>query len=176
MPALSGVISRPLFLRRWRAGGNAAASHFGFGDLGCSLPDGSFGGRPGVVDGEASGESGEVGVRGERLQLEERLQRGGAWSDTGLVFAREDGTAYHPMSVSRTFKRRVKRAKAPVIRFHDLRHAHATTLLKLGVHPKVVQERLGHSSIAITLDIYSHVISGMQEDAASRLGALINGS
>jgi len=55
------------------------------------------------------------------------------------------------------------------LRFHDLRHSHATQLLVEGVHPKVVQERLGHSSIAITLDLYSHVIGTLQEDAASRL-------
>jgi integrase len=62
-----------------------------------------------------------------------------------------------------------------VIRFHDLRHTHASLLLKAGVHPKVVQERLGHSSIAITLDIYSHVAPGMQEAAAAQLGALVFG-
>ncbi len=61
------------------------------------------------------------------------------------------------------------------IRFHDLRHTCATLLLEAGVHPKVVQERLGHSSIAITLDIYSHVTQGMQEGAAARLDAAIFG-
>lgn len=109
-------------------------------------------------------------------QLEERLEWGEAWTDTALVFTREDGTSIHPHTLSQTFDRRVARTKAPRIRFHDLRHTHATLLLQAGVHPKVVQERLGHSSIAITLDIYSHVAPGMQEDAAARLGAIVFGS
>jgi len=57
----------------------------------------------------------------------------------------------------------------PHIRFHDLRHAHASWLLRQGIHPKIVSERLGHSNIGITLDTYSHVMPGMQEDAARRL-------
>ncbi len=61
----------------------------------------------------------------------------------------------------------------PRIRFHDLRHTHATHLLSNGVHPKVAQERLGHSSVGITLDLYSHVLPGMQEDAAAKVDAAI---
>ena len=61
----------------------------------------------------------------------------------------------------------------PRIRFHDLRHTHATHLLSNGVHPKVAQERLGHSSVGITLDLYSHVLPGMQEDAAAKVDAVI---
>ena len=61
----------------------------------------------------------------------------------------------------------------PDIRFHDLRHTHATHLLTSGVHPKVAQERLGHSSVVITLDLYSHVLPGMQEDAAAKVDAAI---
>jgi integrase len=57
----------------------------------------------------------------------------------------------------------------PPIRFHDLRHAHATHLLSTGVHPKIASERLGHSKVGITLDLYSHVLPGMQEDAAARV-------
>ncbi len=63
----------------------------------------------------------------------------------------------------------------PVIRFHDLRHTCATLLLQAEVHPKVVQEMLGHSSIAITLDIYSHVVPSMQDEAAQRLGVMVFG-
>src|SRR5207237_5980379 len=81
-------------------------------------------------------------------QLQERMQWGEAWTDTGAVFTQEDGTAVHPTTLSQTFDRRVARTKLPRIRFHDLRHTHATLLLSAGVHPKVVQERLGHSSIA----------------------------
>ena len=63
----------------------------------------------------------------------------------------------------------VKSSGLPHIRFHDLRHSHATQLLKQGVHPKVVSERLGHSKVGITLDTYSHVLPGMQEDAADKI-------
>jgi integrase len=61
----------------------------------------------------------------------------------------------------------------PRIRFHDLRHAHATHLLASGVHPKVASERPGHSEVAITLDLYSHVMPGMQEDAAAKVDAAL---
>jgi hypothetical protein len=63
----------------------------------------------------------------------------------------------------------------PRIRFHDLRHTHATLLLQANVHPKVVEERLGHSSIKVTIDRYSHVIPSMQDEAAARIGALVDG-
>ena len=61
----------------------------------------------------------------------------------------------------------VRRSDMAHFRFHDLRHTHATLLLKQGVHPKIVSERLGHSNIGITLDTYSHVLPGMQEDAVT---------
>ena len=67
------------------------------------------------------------------------------------------------------------RVDLPRITFHDLRHTHATLMLGAGVHPKVVQERLGHASIQITLDTYSHVMPGMQADAAAKVGALVFG-
>lgn len=105
-------------------------------------------------------------------QLEERMAWGEAWADTDLVFTREDGNGLHPHTVSQAFKRSVPRTDVPVIRFHDLRHTHATLMLGAGVHPKVVQERLGHASIQITLDTYSHVIPG-QADAAVKVGALV---
>jgi integrase len=65
----------------------------------------------------------------------------------------------------RDFRKVLERAKLPQIRFHDLRHCHATLLLQQGVHPKVVQERLGHANISMTLDTYSHVLPGMQDRA-----------
>jgi integrase len=72
----------------------------------------------------------------------------------------------------RTFTRLISRiAGMPRVRFHDLRHSHATQLLLAGVHPKIAQERLGHATITTTLDLYSHVTDTMQEDAASRLDA-----
>ena len=71
------------------------------------------------------------------------------------------------------FERRLKRLKLTRIRLHDLRHSHATLALQAGVHPKVVQERLGHANIGITLDTYSHVTPAMQSDAAERVAALL---
>lgn len=72
------------------------------------------------------------------------------------------------------FRERCTAAGLPYIKLHGLRHTHATLMLRAGVHPKVVQERLGHSSIAITLDTYSHAVPAMQEDAAARVAALID--
>ena len=65
--------------------------------------------------------------------------------------------------------RKIEKTGLPVCRFHDLRHAHATHMLANGIHPKVASERLGHSKIGITLDLYSHVLPSMQEDAAERV-------
>jgi integrase len=77
-----------------------------------------------------------------------------------------------PQSVTHQFTRLVSRmADVPRVRFHDLRHSHATQLLLAGVHPKVAQERLGHATITTTLDLYSHVTDTMQVDAATRLDA-----
>lgn len=102
---------------------------------------------------------------------------GKAWVDSGLVFTREDGSPLHPQTMAWHFERSVRDAEGvPAIRFHDLRHTHATLDLQAGVHPKVVQERLGHSSISITLDLYSHVVPGMQEDAAAKVGAVVFGA
>ena len=67
----------------------------------------------------------------------------------------------------------MRRSGLPHVRLHDLRHSHATQLLKQGIHPKVVSERLGHSKISITLDTYSHVLPGMQEDAAQKIDAAL---
>ena len=73
----------------------------------------------------------------------------------------------------RSFRPLLERAGLPRIRFHDLRHTSATLLLAEGVHPKVVQERLGHSNISLTLDTYSHAVPTMQRDAADRMDDLI---
>jgi integrase len=107
-------------------------------------------------------------------QLEERLAWGPAWQDTGRVFTREDGTDLSPNGVSQTFAALVRACEGlPGIRLHDLRHTHATLALQAGVHVKVVAERLGHSSVKVTLDIYSHAIPAMQEDAAAKVAQLI---
>jgi len=89
-----------------------------------------------------------------------------------LVCARRDGEPLQPQSLTHEFPRFLARLKDfPRIRFHYLRHSHATQLLLAGVHPKVAQERLGHSTVTTTLDLYSHVTATMQEDAAGRLDA-----
>ena len=84
--------------------------------------------------------------------------------------AREDGEPKQPASLTNEFTYLVGRVKdLPKVRFHDLRHSHATQLLAAGVHPKIVQERLGHSTITTTMDLYSHVSETIQSDAAARL-------
>ena len=90
-----------------------------------------------------------------------------------MVFAYPDGSPLNPSTVTHAFGKLIKKAGLPHIRFHDLRHTHATLMLKGGVHPKIVSERLGHANIGITLDTYSHVVPGLQEAAALRFDALI---
>jgi integrase len=94
----------------------------------------------------------------------------GLWEDNGLVFATGVGT---PISrsdlITRSFKPLLRTAGLPNIRFHDLRHTCATLLLSKGVHAKLVQELLGHSTISITLDTYSHVLPGMGDAAAGAM-------
>jgi integrase len=110
-----------------------------------------------------------------RRQLEDRLAWGAAWTDTGYVFTSEDGLAMHPERITVLFGRLVASAGLPKVRLHDLRHTSASLMLAAGVHPKIVSERLGHSSISITLDLYSHVIPGLQAEAAEKLGEMILG-
>ena len=78
-----------------------------------------------------------------------------------------------PSNLYHNFKRLLKKAELPDIRFHDLRHTAATLMLQQGVHPKVVQERLGHSDISMTLNTYSHVLPVMQDEAAEKLDVLL---
>ena len=109
-------------------------------------------------------------LRAHRLrQAEELLRAGIRQCDDSFVYAREDGEPMQPRSLSQMW--RLARATMPLprIRLHDLRHGHATHLLAAGVHPKIASERLGHSRVGITLDLYSHVLPGMQEDAAARV-------
>ncbi len=106
--------------------------------------------------------------------LEDRMTLGlGAPDAEALVFTAPDGGPVNPESFSGHFQLLVKSAGLPTIRLHDLRHGHASLALAAGVHPKVVSERLGHSSVAFTLDVYSAVIPGLQEDAAERVAALV---
>jgi integrase len=109
-------------------------------------------------------------------QAAEQLAAGPAWAGGGLVFTRQDGAPLHPEYVRRRFDRRIARAGLPRIRFHDLRHTHATLALQAGVHPKVVSERLGHATVAITLDVYSHAIPALHQDAAATVANLVTGA
>jgi integrase len=108
----------------------------------------------------------------ERQALERAI-----FGDAGLdlVFSEPDGSPLHPHQFSQAFKIRTKQAGLPTIRLHDLRHTYATLALQAGVHPKVVSERLGHASVSITLDTYSHAIPAMEETAASLVAALFLG-
>lgn len=108
-------------------------------------------------------------------QLEEHLAAGEAWQDGDLVFAREDGSPLHPQAASKTFERLVRDAGLPKISLHGLRHTSATAGLRAGIPARVMQERLGHSNVAITLGIYSHVAAEMHDDAADLLGAALFG-
>ncbi len=111
-----------------------------------------------------------------RAQAERRLLLGPAYRDSDLVFCREDGEPIRPDTVGPRFKRLARAAGVPAIRFHDLRHSHATLALQAGVHPKVVSDRLGHASVAFTMDVYSASIPAMQADAADTVAALIFGT
>lgn len=109
-------------------------------------------------------------LRAHRLrQAEEFLKLGARQKDTTFIYAREDGEPIQPRSLTHGWQGLLAKTSLPRIRFHDLRHAHATHLLACGVHPKVASERLGHSKVGITLDLYSHVLPGMQADAAARV-------
>lgn len=102
-----------------------------------------------------------------------RLSLGPLWQDNGLVFPSEVGSILEDKRVHHTFQRICRRAGVPLIRPYDLRHSSASLLLAAGVHPKVVAERLGHSNVNLTLSTYSHVLPGLQRDAAETLEAMM---
>jgi integrase len=105
-----------------------------------------------------------------KKQLEEKIKLTGLHRDHGLIFATRVGTPINPENlVNRSFKPLLERASLPEIRFHDLRHTCATLLLGRGVHPKLVQELLGHATIAMTLDTYSHYMPSMGDQAAGAM-------
>ena len=88
-----------------------------------------------------------------------------------LICTTAAGTGIQPNSLTHEWQKAIKGKELPRIRFHDLRHTHATHMLASGVHVKVASERLGHSEVGITLDLYSHVLPGMQEDAVAKVDA-----
>ena len=109
-------------------------------------------------------------------QLEERLKAGEAWQEHNLVICTVIGGYISPGDISSKLLRNIlQKAGLPRIRFHDLRHSAATLLLSMGVHPKVVQELLGHSQISMTMDIYSHVLPTMQKEAMEKINTLLQG-
>ena len=109
-------------------------------------------------------------------QAKEKLALGPAYQDQDLIFAREDGSTPHPERLSKIFKSQADAAGLPEIRFHDLRHTYATLALQADVHPKIVSERLGHGDVGVTLNTYSHIIPALEEEAASRVAALLFGA
>ncbi|PED86678.1 site-specific integrase [Bacillus cereus] len=105
--------------------------------------------------------------------LKEKLSQGEEYQDNDLVMCTPSGTPINPANVRRSLNDLIKKAVVPKIRFHDLRHTHATLLLVKGVNVKVISERLGHSNIKITLDTYSHVLPTMQEDAVNKIEEIL---
>jgi len=106
----------------------------------------------------------------------ERAAWGPAWNDAGLVFTRENGTPLRPEYVTRHFQALVAQLGLPAIRLHDLRHTHASLALAAGVELKVVSERLGHSQISVTADLYTHVSREVGRSAADRIAGVLRGT
>ena len=137
----------------------------------------------GVITGTTKGGRGRSVAMDDDLKqvIEDQARRqqrhqellGEGYQDNLYVFCRPDGTQYNPDRVSKVFDREVKKAKIRRIRLHDLRHTWATLALSAGINPKVVQERLGHANVQITLAMYSHVMPGLQDEAAAQVSALI---
>lgn len=134
-----------------------------------STPKTSAGGRTINLDEETL----EVLRRHRTAQLQERLRAGASYVDHGLVFAHSDGTPHHPDRVSRSFRLATKKAGVPEVRLHDLRHCHATLLLLAGVPAHVVQRRLGHSHVSITLSVYAAVMPSQDREAADAFAAVM---
>ena len=105
-----------------------------------------------------------------------RLEIGSDWNKSGFVLTDEFGDPLEPGRITKAFTKMMKEMGTQGLRLHDLPHTHASIMLHEGVHPKVVSERLGHSSINITMDTYSHVIPRVQEDAAERFSNALNAS
>lgn len=113
-------------------------------------------------------------LRGHRVvQAYERLFAGSRWRENDLIFPSLIGTPLDPRNLFRQYKELLEQAGLPNIRFHDLRHTAATLMLQQHTHPKVVQERLGHSDISLTLNTYSHVLPDIQDEAAEKLSQVL---
>jgi integrase len=114
--------------------------------------------------------------RHQVTQKEWRLMAGEGWKDTGLVFTMPDGEGWNPDTITQAFERLVAVSGLPRITLHGLRHSHTTHLLASGTNPKLVSARLGHASVAFTLDRYGHVMPGQQAQAAAAVAALVDGA
>lgn len=113
--------------------------------------------------------------RHRECQEEAKKKAGRLWHENDLVFCTSIGTPLHPdRDVRLPFKALLQEASLPDIRFHDLRHSAATLLLAMGIHPKITQEILGHSTIAMTMNVYSHVLPTMQQDAIDKLNTMVD--
>ena len=137
----------------------------------------------GLVFGEPKTNSGRRSVRLSELalgelrklrvhQAERRLKAGPAWQDLDLVFASSTGTVLEAARITRTFQHDLKAASLPPIRLHDLRHTFATLALEQGVPMKAVQSALGHSTVAVTMDVYGHITPAMQDSVAETMDRL----
>ena len=104
----------------------------------------------------------------------QQVALGPVWQDKGFVFTRPDGRPLDPAKVTNALRRVVMATWLAGIPLHDLRHTHASLMPKAGVDSEVIQERLGHASVAITMDVYGHLLPGMQEDGAARFSKLLS--
>ena len=95
------------------------------------------------------------------------------FKNCGYVICKEDGTPYHPDSLTQKWERFTKRSGIRHIKLHGIRHTHATALMAAGVNPKVVQQRLGHSDVSITLNTYTHVLPSMDKEAAEKIDNIL---
>jgi integrase len=121
-------------------------------------------------------ESAIAALRAHKVrQVEERLLAGGRWRDTSHVFTTTIGTPLSGPNVTKRFQRQLAAAGLPRLRFHDLRHSCATLLLVQGVPARVIMEILGHSSIALTMNTYSHVMPSLKRDAADAMDRVLSG-
>ena len=114
-------------------------------------------------------------LKEEKQRIEkQKLKLGNSYEDNDLVVCTREGKPIIATNLVKAFKKDVKKVGLPIIRWHDLRHTHATMLIERNVNPKIIQERLGHSRIGVTLDIYSHVLPSMQREAVTQLDSVIS--
>jgi integrase len=104
-------------------------------------------------------------------QQKVKTDLGADYQENDLICCRDDGSIWPPSAFTSAYRDLLCRRKIGSVRFHDLRHSHVSQLLRSGVSPKVISERLGHSKVGFTLDVYSHLLPGMQEEAASKVDA-----